>query len=185
MIHLFESFSAVRHQCTGIFIPGISCARDYRPAHIVCDILILVPVAAGRRETEVLETSVKTLSKSALVLLALAVAGTPARSRSLHIAGTAGYLSEWEFDGEAAEAGTGGELVGPLVWKHIGLCSVNGPEEKPGKIRIRLSGGTSKIDATIFFDSARCTYSGNLSGSLDGLMDCPDAGAIPLSISIK
>jgi hypothetical protein len=142
-------------------------------------------IAAGRRETEVLETSVKAFSKSALVLLALAVAGTPARSRSLHIAGTAGYLSEWEFDGEAAEAGTGGELVGPLVWKHIGLCSVNGPEEKPGKIRIRLSGGTSKIDATIFFDSTRCTYSGNLSGTSDGLMDCPDAGAIPLSISIK
>jgi hypothetical protein len=132
-----------------------------------------------------LETSVKTFSKSALVLLALAVAGTPARSRSLHIAGTAGYLSEWEFDGEAAEARTGGELVGPLVWKHIGLCSVNGPEEKPGKIRIRLSGDTSKIDATIFFDSTRCTYSGNLSGSSGGLMDCLEVGAIPLSISIK
>jgi hypothetical protein len=71
------------------------------------------------------------------------------------------------------------------VWKHIGLCSVNGPEEKPGKIRIRLSGETTKIDATIFFDSTRCTYSGNLSGRSDGLMDCPDAGAIPLSISIK
>jgi hypothetical protein len=39
--------------------------------------------------------------------------------------------------------------------------------------------------ATIFFDSTRCTYSGNLSGSSDGLMDCSDAGAIPLSISIK
>jgi hypothetical protein len=94
-------------------------------------------IAAGRRETEVLETSVKAFSRSAVVLLALAVAGTPARSRSLHITGTAGYLSEWEFDGKAAEARTGGELVGPLVWKHIGLCSVNGPEEKPGKIRIR------------------------------------------------
>ena len=84
-------------------------------------------IAARRRETEALETSVKSFSKSALVLLALAVAGTPARSRSLHIAGTAGYLSEWEFDGEVAETAIGGELVGPLVWKHIGLCSVNGP----------------------------------------------------------
>ena len=126
-------------------------------------------------------------SKSALVLLALAVAGTPARSRSLHIVGTAGYLSEWELDGEVAETGTGSELAGPLIWKHIGLCSVNGPQEKPGKIRLRLSGAgsTSKIDATIFFDSARCTYSGTLSGSSEGRMDCPNAGAIPLSISIK
>ena len=51
-------------------------------------------IAARRQETEVLETGVKAFSKSALVLLALAVAGTPARSRSLHIVGTAGYLSE-------------------------------------------------------------------------------------------
>jgi hypothetical protein len=71
------------------------------------------------------------------------MAGTPARSRSLHIAGTAGYLSEWQFDGEVAETATSGELVGPLVWKHIGLCSVNGPQEKPGKIHIRFSGAGS------------------------------------------
>ncbi len=129
----------------------------------------------------------KVFSKSVLVLLALAVAGTPARSRSLRIAGTAGYLSEWQFDGEVVEAATSGELVGPLVWKHIGLCSVKGPEEKPGKIHVRFSGAgsPSKINATILFDSARCTYSGTFSGSSEGRMDCPDAGAIPLSISIK
>jgi hypothetical protein len=120
---------------------------------------------------------VKVFSKSVLVLLALAVAGTPARSRSLHIAGTAGYLSEWQFDGEVAETATSGELVGPLVWKHIGLCSVNGPQEKPGKIHVRFSGAgsPSKIDATILFDSARCTYSGNLFGQLGrahGLSRC-------------
>ena len=111
------------------------------------------------------------------------MAGTPARSRSLHIAGTAGYL----FDGEVAETATSGELVGPLVWKHIGLCSVNGPQEKPGKIHVRFSraGSPSKIVATILFDSARCTYTGTFSGSSEGRMDCPDVGAIPLSISIK
>jgi hypothetical protein len=164
----------------GIFATGVTSSM----------LLILARksnIAARRRETEALETSVKSFSKSALVLLALAVAGTPARSRSLHIAGTAGYLSEWEFDGEVAETAIGGELVGPLIWKHVGLCSVNGPQEKPGKIRVRLSGAgsTSKIDATILFDRARCTYSGTLSGSSEGRMDCPDAGAIPLSISIK
>jgi hypothetical protein len=130
---------------------------------------------------------VKAFSKSALFLLALAVAAMPARSRSLQITGTAGYLSEWELDGEIAETETGGELIGPLIWKHIGLCSVNGPQEKPGKIRVRLSGAgsPSKIDATILFDSARFTYSGTFLDSSEGRMDCPDAGAIPLSISIK
>jgi hypothetical protein len=71
--------------------------------------------------------------------------------------------------------------------KHVGLCSVNGPQEKPGNICVKLSrsGSLSKVDATISFDGARCTYSGTLSGSSDGRMDCPDAGAIPLSMSIK
>jgi hypothetical protein len=83
--------------------------------------------------------------------------------------------------------GTGGELAGPLAWKHIGLCGVNGPQEKPGKVRVKLSGAgsASKVHATIFFDSARCTYSGTLSGTSGERMECPDVGAIPLSISIK
>ena len=57
----------------------------------------------------------KTLSKCIPVVLALAVASVPAQSRSLHITGTAGYLSEWELDGEVVDAGAprvGGELVG-------------------------------------------------------------------------
>src|SRR5262245_32620050 len=106
----------------------------------------------------------------------------PAQSRSLHISGIAGYLSEWELDGEVADTQPGSELVGRLVWKHVGLCSVNGPQERLGDIRIRLS-AASKVDATISFDGDRCTYSGPASGS--GRMDCRGAGGIPLSISIK
>jgi hypothetical protein len=127
----------------------------------------------------------KTLSKCIPVVLALAVASVPAQSRSLHITGTAGYLSEWELDGEVVDAGAprgGGELVGRLVWKHVGLCSVNGPQERPGDIRIRLS-TLSKVDAMISFDGDHCSYSGPASGS--GRMDCQHAGGIPLSISIK
>jgi hypothetical protein len=127
---------------------------------------------------------VKPLSKIIPIVLALVSAGGPAQSRSLHITGTAGYLSEWELYGEIADAGPrgGGELVGRLVWKHVGLCSVNGPQEKPGDIRIKLS-APYKVDATISFDGDRCTYSGPASGS--GRMDCRDAGGIPLSISIR
>jgi hypothetical protein len=127
----------------------------------------------------------KRLSQSIPVVLALAVASVSAQSRSLHITGTAGYLSEWELDGEAVNAGTpkrGGDLVGRLVWKHVGLCSVNGPQERPGDIRIRLS-TSSKVDAMISFDGDHCSYSGPALGS--GRMDCQHAGGIPLSISIK
>lgn len=127
----------------------------------------------------------KAVSKTIPVALALATTSIPAQSRSLHVTGTAGYLSEWELHGDVVDVGGfrgNGELVGPLVWKHVGLCSVNGPQERPGDIRIRLS-ASSNVDATICFNGDHCTYSGPASGS--GWMECHDAGGIPLSISIK
>ena len=133
-------------------------------------------------------TSVAQLAKL-FVLFALGIAAGPAQSRSLQIAGTAGYLSEWELKGEVTETISAGgqELSGPLVWTHIGLCSVNGPEEKPGEINVRISkaGAVAKIEGTILFNGARCSYNGRVSGSSSGYMDCSDASGIPLSFSIK
>jgi hypothetical protein len=121
--------------------------------------------------------------------VALWVAGGTAQSRSLQITGVAGYLSEWELKGEVTErtSPSGVEFFGPLVWKHTGLCSINGREEEPGEISIRTSrrGVAARIDATILFNGARCVYSGQLSGGSTGFMDCPDASGIPFSISIK
>jgi hypothetical protein len=129
------------------------------------------------------------LSKPVLVMIALGMTGAPAQSRVVHIAGTAGYLSEWEFNGEVTEGTSSGgsELSGPLTFKHVGICSVNGPQEKRGEIKFRISrsGTSSKIDATISFDGARCAYSGPFTGSASGYMDCSDTGGVPLSISIK
>jgi hypothetical protein len=123
--------------------------------------------------------------KALLVALALVMTAIPAHSRSLLVTGTAGYLSEWELDGEVADvqdSSANGELVGPLVWKHVGFCGVNGPQERPGSIRIRIS-ASSKVHATISFNGDHCAYNGPASGS--GRMECHDAGGIPLSISIK
>src|SRR5215471_3088220 len=47
---------------------------------------------------------------------------------------------------------------------HVGLCSVNGPQERPGNIRIKLS-ASSKVAATISFDGDHCTYSRPSTGS--------------------
>jgi len=50
--------------------------------------------------------------------LALTTTTIPAQSRSLHVTGIAGYLSQWELDGDVADAGGskgGGELVGRLA----------------------------------------------------------------------
>ena len=95
-----------------------------------------------------------------MTVLGLGCAAAPAFSRSLQIAGSAGYLSEWEFTGAATETNSAGgnEYGDPLIWKHVGLCSVNDPQEKPGAIRFRLSslGSSSHIDATLSFDGAQC-----------------------------
>lgn len=135
------------------------------------------------------ERRVNKPSNASLVVIALALAGGPAQSRSLQVVGTAGYLSEWELNGSVTERTAAGrtEFSGPLTWKHVGLCSVNGPQEKYGEIRFRLSrsGPSSQIDATISLDGAHCSYSGDFAGSSSGHMDCSDAKGVPISISIK
>jgi hypothetical protein len=125
--------------------------------------------------------------KALLIIIALAFAGGSALSRPLQVAGTAGYLSEWELRGTAEERTSSGgtEYFGQLIWKHVGLCSVSGPQEKPGQIRFRISraGSSSRIAAMISLGGVECIYNGDVSGS--GHMDCPDAKGVPLSISIK
>jgi hypothetical protein len=123
-----------------------------------------------------------------LLIVAAVMLAMPAQSRSLHVVGSAGYLSEWELDGTVTEkvSAGGSEFFGPLTWRHVGLCSVNGPLEKFGEITFRLSGiESSHIDAVILLDRSQCLYSGDLSGGLTAHMDCPNAKGIPLSISLK
>ena len=129
------------------------------------------------------------LLKAFPVMIALGMAGGPAQSQSRQVAGTAGYLSEWEIRGAVTERVSAGrsEFFGPVIWKHVGLCSVNGPQEKYGEIKFQISrsGSLSQIDATISLEDARCTYSGNFSDSTSGLMDCSDAKGVPLALSFR
>ena len=139
------------------------------------------------RQGTLVETGIIS-SLQPLLIVAAVMLATPAQSRSLHVVGSAGYLSEWELDGTATEkiSAGGSEFFGPLTWRHVGLCSVNGPLEKSGEITFRLSGiESSHIDAIILLDHSQCFYSGDLSGSSTGNMDCSNAKGIPLSISVK
>ena len=74
--------------------------------------------------------------KAILTIVALGMSYAPAHARSLHIGGTAGYLSEWEINATVAEdESDGGSLHGPVTLKHTGLCAVKGPVEKSGELR--------------------------------------------------
>jgi hypothetical protein len=127
--------------------------------------------------------------KTALAAALLGIVCTPAQARTLQIVGTAGYLSEWEIrasaDPEPFEAAGGHR--GPISWKHVGLCAVNGPVEKTGNINVRISGWGpfSRIDATMWFDQTQCSYSGTYAATTKGTMDCSDAKGIPITLTIK
>jgi hypothetical protein len=122
-------------------------------------------------------------------LIVLWIASGPAQAQLRQVTGVAGYLSEWELKGALTERMSAGKRMfsGPVTWKHVGLCSVNGPQEKPGELRYEIaeSGGPSRINATILFEGAQCTFSGNFSDNMTGHMDCPHAKGVPLLLSFK
>ena len=118
---------------------------------------------------------------AALVFVA---SSATAETQSLKLVGSAGYLSEWEVSGTISS--THNEFAGPLTWKHVGFCSNDGPQEKSGSVRFRLSKrlSTVQIDAVLSFGDTKCVYRGDLAGFSRGFMNCAGAGDIPISISI-
>jgi len=117
-----------------------------------------------------------------------AAVGCSAQAQSLHVAGSAGYLSEWELSADVVADGVGSDrqFSGPLHLKHVGQCSANGPQVRTGTIELRLSHSAwrSSIDAVLSINGARCSYRGALLGG-SGFMDCSDGNAIPLTLSAR
>jgi hypothetical protein len=122
-------------------------------------------------------------------VLALGAVTSPAQAQPLQVSGVTGYLAEWELSGSLAETASGRsrEFAGALTAKHIGLCSVNGPEEKPAQINLQItkSGAFSQIKATMVMDGKQCTFGGKLFDTYTGLMDCADAKGVPLTLTVK
>jgi hypothetical protein len=85
------------------------------------------------------------------------------------IDGYAGHLGEWELTATLSKDRIR-ELSGPLIMKHIGLCSQDGPEEKAGQMRLRPSLVSSWIEASLSIDGVECTYSAAMSDSHTGMM---------------
>jgi hypothetical protein len=119
-----------------------------------------------------------------IVLSALA---TPAGAQSLQVIGYSGYLGEWELTATVTEriSSRTKEYSGPLTMRHIGLCTQDGPEEKTGEMRFQISASLSRLIATLSVAGVECTYSGRLSDSYTGTMDCPDRQAVPLKLWLK
>jgi len=119
--------------------------------------------------------------------IVLGLLPTPAGAQSLQVIGYSGYLGEWELTATVTEriSSRTKEYSGPLTMRHIGLCTQDGPEEKTGEMRFQISASSSQLNATFSIAGVECTYSGRLSDSYTGTMDCPDRQAVPLKLWVR
>jgi hypothetical protein len=118
-------------------------------------------------------------------LAVLGALATPAGAESLEVLGYAGVLGEWELTASVTGNDDTKAYSGPLTMTHVGICTVDGPEEKKGEIRFRLSESSSRIQATLLVDGTECSYSARLSDFFAGTMNCPNRPAVPLKLWVK
>jgi hypothetical protein len=121
-----------------------------------------------------------------VVALAVAAAFTylrfPGNPRSLDITGYTGRLGEWEVTAAVVRTGEADELSGPMTMKHVGLCIQDGPQEKKGEMRLRLSTFTPQVVAALVVDGVECAYRGPLSEAHFGELLCPDRRPMPITL---
>jgi len=119
--------------------------------------------------------------RPASFLLTLSIA-VPAQAEPVQIHGT-----EYELSRSVSERDLNGkkEFSGPLIVRHVGLCTRDGPKETIGEIRFELTQSSSRVTATLAFDGSKCTYRGMLSESYRGFMDCGREGSLPLRLWTK
>jgi len=123
---------------------------------------------------------------TACVLMVLGSTTSLAAPESLEVLGQVGVLGEWELTANlAATNAARKEFSGPLVMKHVGLCTQDGPDVKKGELRVQLS-SVSRMKATLIMEGATpCTYQGQKSDAYKGMMRCSDQRDVPLLIWLK
>jgi hypothetical protein len=121
----------------------------------------------------------------ALLSAVLMFAGAPvALAQSYSASGQVGYLQEWEMKASLAKTvtGSGQDFYGPVTLRHVGICSVNGAEEKSGVVRLTVS--RSGIEGTLAMEDDSCRIVASSSRSYSGLLSCRDGQSVPINFSI-
>jgi hypothetical protein len=108
--------------------------------------------------------------------LAVLALGT-AHAQSFQLNGRFGYLNEYELSAEIAAqpAEDKPQYSGPMIVKHVGICTHDGPDQLSGQINVQFADARSRIDATLWFGGHRCTFRGTLSETNTGELICPGA----------
>ena len=111
--------------------------------------------------------------------------GTPnAQAQSYSASGQIGYLQEWEIKGSLAKTTThaGADYSGPVTLRHVGLCSVNGIEQKSGVVQLKIS--RSRLEGTLAMDDDSCRIVASASQPYSGLINCRNGQGVPINLSI-
>ena len=113
-------------------------------------------------------------------MIAICVVAAAAGAEPYAASGQVGYLQEWELKASLAKTVSGGrvEYSGPVTLRHVGLCSVNGVEEKQATVQLKLA--SSRLEGTLAMadDDCRIVAPG---ASAAGLLTCRNGQDVPIS----
>jgi hypothetical protein len=126
--------------------------------------------------------------RTLLFFIVVTAFAAPLRAQSvMQLQGQTGYLGEYELSATVSEQSSNGrtEFSGPLVVKHVGLCTHTGPQETVSQIKLQITGPSRRVTATVKFEGLACTYRGTLGESYHGFMNCGDQTSLPLRLWTK
>lgn len=124
-----------------------------------------------------------TIRAIVVAIVVLFAAAPAARAQSYSASGQIGYLHEWEITGNLAKTVTrlGAEYSGTVTLRHVGLCSVNGVEQKQARMQLKVSSG--RLEGMLIKDEDQCRIvASGSSGS--GLLICGSAQGVPINLLI-
>ena len=107
-------------------------------------------------------------------------------AQSYSVNGQVGYLQEWEMKANLAKTTTssGVNYDGPVTLRHVGLCSVNGPEEKSGVVQLTVSRRSSAVEGLLTLKDDSCRIVAAAAKPYSGLLNCRDGRGVPINFSI-
>jgi hypothetical protein len=124
------------------------------------------------------------MRRAALCAMALMCLGQPSAAQQTRaVAGQFGILGEWDLTATLTKH-PDGQWIGRALMRHVGYCTVDGPEEKTGELQLTLAEARGRASGTILIDGVACTFSARLNESYDGTIRCPDRRDMPMTLSV-
>ena len=119
------------------------------------------------------------------LLLTMSAVASTAQAQPLNVLGQLGVLGEWELTADlTATDASRKQFSGPLLMRHVGLCTQDGPEEKKGELQLKLT-RASQVEATLVVGDVTCTYQGRKDLNYSGTMRCPGQRDVPLLLWLR